>query len=458
MRLPVGPFDGRKKRSRCAACAKSHLKCSGNYPCNNCRKKQISCTFETQKPMKICIDYAESGDKIDATLDVSVTRSGPSSQMGMNLSNNHTQYLAKYFNTFLQNNIVNPRTNGFTDVVSLMKEEVVGGFLQHAVLSIGAMQAVKLNSFEGIDASKAYGLAFHRLPSSLHCVLWTTHLLGLFELMTDPSGAGWVQHLVHGTSKALVATGPRVCQSVIGQRFFTEIRVFEACRSIIFNEPTFLASPDWTLVGQQIQDKDQKDNHGLNELLNIIVSSSTLRVRVRGLLYPGDIQTPDHEGMDHGNAYDIVSEGFRLRQALIDCEASLPSPSSEKTNDFVVTNGFCLLAQAFISATSIYLSGVFDYEMPYWQDMGIAPPTLNEEEIQMHVSNILATTDVILGSSPISPLLVLFPLRVAGARSWQQWQQDHIMQCLLAVEMTFPVAAAFRADLHGLWAQRDNLI
>ncbi|CEI38410.1 hypothetical protein FVEN_g12117 [Fusarium venenatum] len=473
--MPVGPFDGRKKRSRCIACAKSHLKCSGNSPCNNCRKKHITCIFEMQKPMQICINYAESGKKIDAALDVPITQSGPSSQLGLSLSNDHIYYLSNYFNTFFQRNIVNPKTTGFIDVVSLMKDEVSGGFLHHAVLSIGAMQAVKLNSSEGIDPSKAYGLAvghysrsvrglrqaldqFHRRPSSLHCVLWTTHLLGLFELMTDPSGAGWVQHLVHGTSKALVAAGPTVCQSVLGQRFFAEIRVFEACRSIIFNEPTFLASPDWRLVGEEIQSTGRNDNCGLNELLNIVVSCSTLRVRVHNLLYPQEVQTPDRQGTGQDIACDIVSEGFHLRQALIDWDASLDSSFSDGTSDNVAAKSFSCLTQAFFSATSIYLSGIFDYEMPYWKGMGIVPPTLSEEEIQRHVSNILARTHMILGNSPISPLLVLFPLRVAGARTWQQWQQDHIMQSLLAVEMTFPVAAAFRADLHDLWARRDPLI
>lgn len=111
------------------------------------------------------------------------------------------------------------------------------------------------------------------------------------------------------------------------------------------------------------------------------------------------------------------------------------------------------MTKAFFAATSIYVSGVFDYEIPYWQDMGIVAPNLSEEEIQMHVINILTHTNSVLYNSSISPLLVLFPLRVAGARSWQGWQQDCIMQNLLVVERTFPVAAAFRADLMGVWAR-----
>ncbi|RGP71699.1 hypothetical protein FLONG3_7003 [Fusarium longipes] len=470
--MPIGPFDRRKKRSRCFACAASHLKCSGSFPCNNCQKKRVSCTFEKQKPDRIRIDYAESGKKSNReAVPILLRSSAP--QLSISPSAVHTYYLSHYFDTFLKRNTINPHTKVSIDVVQLMKDQVSGDFLHHAVLSIGAMQAVKLNSSEGISSIKAYNLAvghysksvqglrqaldqYNQLTSSLHCVLWTTYLLGLFELMTDASGAGWVQHLVHGTSKALIAAGPSVCQSTLGRRFFTEIRVFEACRSIIFNEPTFLANPDWKRTIAQIQNDSHSDIYGLNVLLDIVVSCSTLRVRVRQMLYSSDVQT--QSGNDTpDSADDIALEGFRLRQCLIDWEATTPSPESQKLlYDDADARSFCLLARTFFAATSIYLSGVFDYEMSYWHSMNIVPAVLSEEEIQGHVIDILNHTNTILYQSSISPLLVLFPLRVAGARSWFKWQQDCIMQSLVAVESTFPVAAAFRDDLQGVWGRRST--
>lgn len=101
----------------------------------------------------------------------------------------------------------------------------------------------------------------------------------MLKLMTDATGEGWIQHLVHGTSKALVAAGPTSCKSGHGRRFFTEIRIFEVCRAIIFNEPTFLAKPDWRCLTREIRTKEQGDIDSLGELLDIIVSCSTLRVR-----------------------------------------------------------------------------------------------------------------------------------------------------------------------------------
>ncbi|KAF5647956.1 hypothetical protein F52700_1169 [Fusarium sp. NRRL 52700] len=329
------------------------------------------------------------------------------------------------------------------------------------------MQAVKLNASEGVDPSKTYNLAVHHYsksvlglrnalekfdqePSARHRILWTTHLLGLFELMTDATGEGWVQHLVHGTSKALVAAGPTSCQSGHGHRFFTEIRIFEVCRAIIFNEPTFLAEANWRCLTREMRAKDQSNNESLDELLDIIVSCSTLRVRAINLIYHSDtdsVDVPKH--LDE--AFDVAQEGFRLRQALIDWEAKGVASKQQTAGN--TSGNFSSLAKAFFAATSIYLSGIFDYEIPYWQDKGIVAPNLSEDEIQMHVINILTHINTVLYNSPISPLLVLFPLRVAGARSWQGWQQDCIMQNLLVVERTFPVAAAFRADLMGVWAR-----
>jgi hypothetical protein len=99
---------------------------------------------------------------------------------------------------------------------------------------------------------------------------------------------------------------------------------------------------------------------------------------------------------------------------------------------------------------------VFDYEITHWQKMGVVVPNLCEEEIQMHVATILMQADRVLHGSPVSPVLVLFPLRVAGARSWECWQQDLVMQHLTTVEQMFPVAAAFKDDLKDVWSRRGS--
>ncbi|KAM0331199.1 hypothetical protein ACHAPQ_006106 [Fusarium lateritium] len=275
--------------------------------------------------------------------------------------------------------------------------------------------------------------------------------------MNDSTGQGWIQHLVHGTSKALVAAGPVSCYSGLGQRFFTEIRIFEVCRAIIFNQPTFLAQDEWREVVERIKvSKDNDGVHSLDDLLDIIVLCSTLRVRAENLIYPkeADSEQPDKR-LDE--AYSIAQEGFLLKQALVDWEARATSSHSlTKIHENTVYGSFTSLARSFFSATSIYLSGVFDYEITHWQKMGIVVPNLCEKDIQMHFAAILMQADKVLHDSPISPLLMLFPLRVAGSRSWESWQQDLVMQHLTTIERMFPVAAAFKDDLRDVWSQRSS--
>ncbi|KAF5017870.1 hypothetical protein F66182_10165 [Fusarium sp. NRRL 66182] len=381
-----------------------------------------------------------------------------------------TSYFFQYFDTFLKHNNFNPGSVFSTDVVHLMKDQRAGTFLLDAVLSLGAMQAAKLGSFEGLTPSHSYQAAVHYYSKSVlglrhalsefehvsgaqHGILWATHLLGLFELMNDPTGQGWIQHLVHGTSKALVAAGPSSCQSGLGQRFFAEIRIFEVCRAIIFNEPTFLADSEWTrLAVEMLSANDKDETRSLHELLDIVVLCSTLRVRASNLVYSLSGSGIENFEKHLDDAYDISQQGFHLRQALLGWGArnetykTLVSATADKD--------FGLLVRAFFSATSIYLSGVFDYEIMHWQEMGIVIPNLSEDEIQMHVAAILTQTNMMLNGSSVSPLLVLFPLRVAGARSCKNWQQDCILEQLAVIDRTFPVASAFRVELGKVWARR----
>lgn len=180
--------------------------------------------------------------------------------------------------------------------------------------------------------------------------------------------------------------------------------------------------------------------------------------RTSTLLYSPESQADGQTQKHIDDAYSIVLEAFRLRQALVDWEASVTRSGSSKEVNHDSTDGtFSMLSKAFFAATSIYLSGVFDYEIPRWQDMGVVAPTLNEDEIQGHVGDILTYTREILFNSSISPLLTLFPLRVAGARSWETWQHVSIMDSLSTIEKSFPVAASFRADLQGVWWRRGLL-
>lgn len=98
--------------------------------------------------------------------------------------------------------------------------------------------------------------------------------------MNDETGRGWIQHIVHGTSKALVASGTNSCRYGFGKRFFIEAKMFEVCRAIIFNEPTFLTRTEWMALSFQLRQGDEDVScNDLDELLDLIAECSALRVQ-----------------------------------------------------------------------------------------------------------------------------------------------------------------------------------
>ncbi|KAF7547428.1 hypothetical protein G7Z17_g7747 [Cylindrodendrum hubeiense] len=447
--MPVGPFDNRKKRSRCGPCATSHLKKPANAPILIDRGKQ-----------KTIASYVPP-----AKTRVVVHRV----QMNTSPRADPALFYFYYFDVFLRKNSFSCQGKFTVDVKELMQRSTCGGYLRDAVLSLGAMEAVKLQSADGPSQHETYRFALSSYMNSVaglrdalerHShepqlrlnVLWTTLLLGLFELMSDSTGEGWVQHIVHGTSKALVASGPLSCQSSFGKRFFMEVKIFEVCRAIIFNEPTFLAQAKWKALTARLQtDLIGMEAHPLDELLDIIVACSSLRVRTSDFI---DEMRPTMPEILMAEAHDISMDGFLQRAALAewDIRNAEPLQGSPKSDGSVEGDDFVLLAKVFYAATSIYLSGVFDYEITHWQKLGIMVATLDEDEIQMHVQTILEASNIVLHSSSVSPVLLLFPLRVAGARSWHISQQDCILKLLDKVELTFSVAAAFKFELRRLWS------
>lgn len=95
--------------------------------------------------------------------------------------------------------------------------------------------------------------------------------------MNDATGAAWRQHIIHGTASALAASGPQACRSGPGLAFFAQARVFEVCRTILFNEGTFLTEPGWVRLARERLPGGE--GRPLDSLLDIMVMCSRLRVR-----------------------------------------------------------------------------------------------------------------------------------------------------------------------------------
>ncbi|KAK3897059.1 hypothetical protein C8A05DRAFT_20098 [Staphylotrichum tortipilum] len=469
----TGPFDRRKRRHRCVACSKSHLKCSGDSPCTACVKRNYPCQygFVMLQERTILVDRGKH-----STMNTcSVVRQSfvPDTRVAKPLNADPTVFCLSCYDVFLQKNKFTGLASPRNDIADLVKRGDPESYLRDAVLCLGAMQASTLAAASRSNRIRRFGLeSYAKSISGLrHAlvnmvddeesrarILWTTLLLGLFELMNDSTGDGWLQHLIHGTSQALIASGPSTCISGPCMRFFTESKIFEACRAVVFNQPTFLVKEKWMALSASLRVSSLVGSQkALDALLDIVALCASLRVKAANLIHAFQFSGPFGR-VEHAQA--ISHEGFELRGQLhawasahhtsnvfrhpTISQASSASSNTERDHETQ------LLAETFFSATSIYLSGVFDYEICHWQSLQLPVPTLSEDEIQQHVASILGLSQQ-LASTSISSLLLLFPLRVASARVRQTSQKQKIMNLFGNVGSSFPVAGAFIAEIENLW-------
>lgn len=197
--------------------------------------------------------------------------------------------------------------------------------------------------------------------------------------------------------------------------------------------------------------------HGGN-CLHQVQKSELTSSRAESLLYE---QLPVASELSTSEAMAISADGHRLREALTSWStAYMPrSPPNLSSGQGYLghddaADPSTLLARVFYAAISIYLSGVFDYELLHWQEFNLAVPTLDEATVVEHLHTILALTEIGLGSTTLSPVLFLFPLRIAGSRSYHQWQRDRVSALVAQIGRAFVVASAISDDLAKVWKQR----
>lgn len=149
----------------------------------------------------------------------------------------------------------------------------------------------------------------------------------------------------------------------------------------------------------------------------------------------------------------MANTGFVLQASLYSwfSQASLQSGAEMPSlnEHYLKRDPALLLSIIYYHATLIFLSGIFDYRN-YWDN--IATPTLPTSEIQEHLSAILTMTELAIKTSNLAGVLLLFPLRVAGARARSSTQKAAILGMLQNISLkNFIVAGAFVVDLTELW-------
>lgn len=385
-------------------------------------------------------------------------------------------------------------------------------YLRDAMLAIGAMHAANTAASssslfgEGsLPANKArgrrraaleyYAAAVSGLSRTLaitscnippdadlrDAVLWTTLFLGFYELMSESPGPGWQLHMVHGTARALRTSGAASCRRGRARTFFLQARVFEVFRAIVCSDATFLTEPEWTNLLEEMWVGDRGHGHGhscrgqqssqntedaddpwhpLDALLDLIVLCTKLRFRIRGFL----AQCHSNELAEDAIALEgcaIGDTAVSLRRALERWRdeygpVGLSTMAAPAGQSAFTTDSSMMLGHVFCAAANAYLSGIFDYEMDQWDAIGIAVPTLADDALQAHVDTILRYAAPVLTTTNIAPILLLFPLRIAGARSRYPHQRVEVLRLLGLVGQMYAAALYFTAHLQRLWGRLEE--
>lgn len=271
--------------------------------------------------------------------------------------------------------------------------------------------------------------------------------MGIFELMCDTTGEGWIKHFLYGTSALLQYRGPAAHLQGTGKQFFLTTRVFEISRALIYSSESYLEQAEWrSLVQNMWSGIEAKNWHPKEALLDLMTDCASLGVRAINFI---KITEDFPEASDENILCELAQEGFSLRSAFSAWKESAQTwvaGTPRKSQDQQM-----IIALSYYHAISIYLSGIFDYHS-HWTDRHISTPELSSLEIQAHVSAILDMVGKALTEGTLAAILFFFPLRVAGARATTLEQRHEISGLLhLISSKGFVVADAFVMDLDDLW-------
>ena len=272
--------------------------------------------------------------------------------------------------------------------------------------------------------------------------------------MRDSTGVNWLAHFLHGTSTMLRLLGPNILTSpnkenTHSQAFFFSARIFELSRALIYTEPTFLSTSEWSAAIEMYWVQNGELRTPKEALFDIIPAFGDLGMRVLDFLDGLGTLSLQKQAIF---ACALAQEGLALRETLLQWHAhsslhlSIEGDASTPSEDI-------LIAHAYYHALSIYVDGTFSYHAPFTSPPAPTCPILDRFSIDAHVLCILSTCQQLLDRR-CAGLVLFFPLRVAGARARDSWSQSEIMRLLVLIaQRGFMVAESFIEDLNDLWAQ-----
>ncbi|KAJ4984284.1 hypothetical protein SVAN01_10253 [Stagonosporopsis vannaccii] len=457
-----GPFDGRKARKkRCNRCVERRIKCVGGRPCLNCSRTNHLC-HTTAKPESTAWVFVHATKTQDSD-DKRARRKGDTVSLPRQIPalRNET-HLTYFFTSFLSQNAFTSVSEQFRISLSSLIYGSVG--LRDAINAISALHIAQMRGAtptKGDDPA-----ALHAYARSVKCIqakitsgsivrdpssLWTTLLLGVFELMRDPTGRNWLAHFLHGTSTMLCLQGPDMLlhsskENEHHHAFFFSARIFEISRALIYTEPTFLATPEWSAAIEAYWTQHPSTLTPKEALFNILPQFVELAMRTHKFVVEAEgILLQDR----YYTAASLAQEGLALESELNSWYTVFSSWTAAQT-DKSGPDPESSIALLYYHTISIYLDGIFSYHAPFTTSVPISP-ILDRAVVESHVDSILTLSQEMLAQG-CAGILLFFPLRVAGARARDIETRLSILRILdLITQRGFTVAQSFVTDLSNLW-------
>ncbi|EAW13448.1 uncharacterized protein ACLA_054950 [Aspergillus clavatus NRRL 1] len=359
-----------------------------------------------------------------------------------------------YFVMFIRGNQFTPHFESIDlELLPIMQRSP---HLRWAAVAIGALDASRHGSVRWHSerqslyciALSAYSKSINALQEVLTAgdavrkddVLWGIFLLGLFELISQPSGDGWAKHMLHGAAQLLQLTGPNQPVNPLRQRFWELFRGLEATRAILYGERTMLSQDSWMAFQQGLSTGRPGSWGSMENVLTLVIHTAAFSKRFFDLL--GGISEPYR--LPDDLVQDLGIKGLNIQTSIYEwhAEALRRLPASGEDPQFQ-------LALAHYHALLLFLSSNYGY-YPHWDT--IPAPILPQTEIDRHVGAILQLAEQILDTSRIPGVMLFFPLRVAGTQALCQSQRSKILAHLNRVHQKgFLVSNQIYADLVELW-------
>lgn len=328
--------------------------------------------------------------------------------------------------------------------------------LRNAIVAIGALDLTHHSTSYLAIAIAYYKQAVSSLRLKLStaekvddAALWTSLLLALFELMLDTTGTKFMLHFTTGLPALLRARGSRRDFSMSNCRSLLHaVQMLEVMRGASFwsyTRPTLLEDPYWHQLMNDTDDPST-EAHSFAILYGLMRKFLMLNNSISGVVFTVTNMNLDDD--QRQILQSTASEGLTLHYELqlwyidhaqSDAEACTP---------------ISLLSKIYHHTLAINLPFIFNF--PHFVEYREYVPSISATELSTLLDEICDLLNSALRKTNLAGILLLWPLRVAGARTSSAEQAGHVLEMLREIKRRgFAVAQSFEDILMKRWQEKS---